>query len=258
MSLVRGTVAPEGGDTETPRAAFALTESGRRDLDPSTWLRPLPPTLWRRLPEQDRDAHERLAHGLAEAVGRAHEAAATARATTADDERALRAALTAGERPPKPKAPAAEQAAEQAKHEAVVAAELVIESGGELVRKFGDDEMSAAIGEAEQAAREVIARMPAQVDALHDALREVSELGGEARWLAQLLERRHQLPWRPTSAPYSQRMAQAGHYAAELAVYVAAELDEQAWRDAPPPEHTPPRGAPAPGTWTSSGIDPTK
>jgi hypothetical protein len=95
MNMIRGTVAPERGDTGT-RAAFRLMESGRRDPDPAAWLKPLPPVLWRPLSEEDRETHERLGRGHAEAAARATELAAKVRETEAADEQALRTALRSG------------------------------------------------------------------------------------------------------------------------------------------------------------------
>ena len=46
-----------------PKAPFKLMESGRLPANPGSWLRPLPPALWRRLPEEAREAHERHAIG---------------------------------------------------------------------------------------------------------------------------------------------------------------------------------------------------
>jgi hypothetical protein len=170
-NLVSGEIAPGGGEQERERAPFKLTESGRRDSDPAAWLRPLPPVLWRRLSEEAREAHERLAHGHAQAVARAQELADKLRETEAADERALRDALRSGARPPKPKRQQAEQQAEQAQREQRVAAQLVIESGGELVRRFSDEQMMEAVAEAERAAREAIARVPTLVDEVLGALR---------------------------------------------------------------------------------------
>ena len=86
MNIVRGTLA-EG--TETPPRPYRLRDSGRRDADPTEWTRPLPPTLWQRLDDEQR------------------ELSVKAREQAAADEARMRQAVSEGSRPPKPKAVAA-------------------------------------------------------------------------------------------------------------------------------------------------------
>ena len=257
MNLVRA-VLSDGGDTDTGTPApFVLTESGRLDVDPAAWAQPLPLSLWERLPKSDREAHERLVRGHADAAARARRLADKARAVADADEQALRAALSDGKAPPKPKREEAAQAAARAAHEAKVAAELLVEHGRGLAPLLDDNTAAETVRDEQQAARAHIAEASAHADACRESLRKAGECGGVARWVATLIERRRQLVWRPVSAPYSPRVAQANQLAQETRVYLDAELGEQQHRDAPPPEHHAPAGAPPSGTWVSSPVDPT-
>ena len=104
MNIVRGSLA-EG--TETPPRPYRLRDSGRRDADPTEWTRPLPPTLWQRLDNEQRERHERAVEAYAEAAAKERELSVKAREQAAADEARMRQAVSEGSRPPKPKAVAA-------------------------------------------------------------------------------------------------------------------------------------------------------
>lgn len=256
--LLRGTLAAEQGPDAPPPRPFGLQGSARRDLDASDVARPVPPLLWQRLDDEQRQAHERAVATYAEANAQAHELAVKARQQAADDEQALRDAIVADLKVPAAKAPALEQQAAEAQRAQEMAGRLVLESGGRLVEALSDADVAAAIAEALEQQAEVIAAIPELVDRLLAELAEAGGLGGQAEWCGRLVETRSQQPWRPASRPASHRLAAAAQHAQEVRVYVAAELSEQAWRDASPPEHVAPAGAPPAGTWVSTGIDPTQ
>jgi hypothetical protein len=255
--LLRGTVAPAGGDTETPPRPFRIRASGRLDPDAAQWTRPLPPLLWQRLEPERRQAHERAVETYAQAAARAHELAGKARQQAVDDEAALREAVALSSTVPKPKAPAAEQAAVEARRAQDMAAALVLESGGELAAGFGADDVAAAIAEAKAEAAEIVAGIPEQVDRLLAELQSAGQLGGEVQWCGRLVERRIQGPWTGSSAPLTRRLAAAREAAETLRAHVLAELEDRDWKAAPV-EHRAPAGAPPADTWVSSGIDPTR
>ena len=94
----------------------------------------------------------------------------------------MREAVAAGEKAPKPKAPALEAAAEEAKRAHEMAGELVLESGGAIAAQFTDEDVKAAIAEAKEQAAELVASIPEMVEILLAELAEAGRLGGEAQW----------------------------------------------------------------------------
>jgi hypothetical protein len=127
MNVIPGLLA-EG--TETRQRPFRIRDSGRLGPDAAQWSRPLPPLLWQRLPDEQRQAHERAVETYAAAAAKARDLSAKARQAAADDEAALRRAVSAGGKPAKPKAPGLEAAAAEAKRAEEMAGQLVLESGG--------------------------------------------------------------------------------------------------------------------------------
>jgi hypothetical protein len=89
----------------------------------------------------------------------------------------------------------------------------VIENGGELARRFDDEQMMDAVREAKEQAGATIATVPQQVDALVASLNEAAAYGGEVRWLGTLVEKRRNGPWSTTTTPLTARLAQAAQHA---------------------------------------------
>jgi hypothetical protein len=256
--LIPGPIAARSADVEAPPPRpFRIRDSGRRDPDPSQWARPLPPVLWRRLDDEQRQTHERAVEAHAEAAARARELTVKARQQASDDEQALRDAVGKGARPPKPKAVAAEQAAAEAVRAAEMAARLAIESGRELAAGFSDEDVRDAMHAAQEQARGIIEVLPEVVDRLLAELTEAAQLGGEARWLGQLVERRIAGPWQPSSAPLTHRLASAAEAARTLQAHLCDELEEHELRSRSV-EHHAPVGALPEGAWVAAGIDPTR
>jgi hypothetical protein len=257
--LLPGNLAPTTADAEAPPPRpFRIRDSGRLDPDPAQWARPLPPLLWQRLDAEQRQAHERAVAAYAEAHGKARELAAKARQAALDDEQALRKAVSEGGKPPKPKAPALEQAAAEAQRAEEMAAVLVLESGRALAERLSDDDLEAVISEAKQQSAAIVATIPELVDRMLEELQEAGRLGAQAAWAGRLRERRIQAPWRPSSQPVSQRLSAAVQHAAELKTYAQAETSEREWKASGPPQHHAPPGAPPAGSWVAGKPDPTR
>ena len=105
--------------------------------------------------------------------------------------------------------------------------------------------------------RGIVAAIPEAVDGLLAELAEAGKLGGEARWLGQLVERRIVGPWRPSGAPLTHRLAAARETAELLRAHVLAELEHEQAK-ATPVKHHAPRSAPPPSGWTAAPVDATR
>jgi translation initiation factor IF-2 len=177
--LLRGETAPtvaEAGPSAPPRA-FRIRDSGRLAPDAAKWARPLSPPLWQRLEDERRQAHERAVEAYAEAA-KARELAVKARQAAVDDEAALRKAVASGSKVPKPRAPAVEDAAAEAKRAAEAAGRLALESGAALAEPLSDDDVKAAIVAPLEQAAEIISTIPELVDRMQERLAEAARLGG--------------------------------------------------------------------------------
>jgi hypothetical protein len=236
--------------TETAQAPvpLRLQPTGRTD-SVDEWRSPLPPSLWQRADEKRRAEHERLVARFEEARAEVVELVGQVEAQKLADEAALRKALAAGRRPPGEKAVdlAAKLAASRRRLETT--ATMLRESGRSLVADLSDADLEAAMEDAEREARLLVEGLPGVAAEIRAVIRRSGELGFERNWIGRLHERRRQIPFRPSGAPASSRLADAAQAAIRLEESIQAEVSEREWRDAGPPQHRPPGGyAPPAGT----------
>jgi hypothetical protein len=193
-----------------------------------------------------RREHEKLLARRAEDEATARELSERYEAEKVEDEQKLREAVAAGRKAPKAKAPATEEALAEARTRLEVAEALVAESGKALVADLTDADLEAALADLDKSSREVIAKLPPRAAALVADMRRCGEMTHEALWIGILQERRVHAPYRPSVAAATSQLRQAEQALMMAQEMIAAHHEEQAWRDAGPPQHHPPSRGYAP------------
>lgn len=143
-------------------ARLRLIPSGRLAPTPRTWSQPLPPSLLGLVAEERRAEHSRLLDTWQAAETQVADLAAKTEKVRAEDERALRAAVGRGKKPPAPKAPAVEAELDAARRTLDTAGQLLSESGRNLLADLTDDDLQLAIRETRRRAQEIVEKLPEQ------------------------------------------------------------------------------------------------
>jgi hypothetical protein len=152
-----------------------------------------------------------------------------------EDEQALRAAASKGCKPPQPKTPDLERRATEAAEQAHRIGHIVIRSGIELVSELDDAAVMDAIADCRTQAAGIVDGLPELVGRVLEDIARMGALRSKAMWMARLVERRRQAPFRGgSSAPPGPRMAMAAEAARRMQ---AAVEDEIAHRGQTEPEH---------------------
>jgi hypothetical protein len=173
-------------------APLQLTTSGRGHL--TAFRDPLPKSLSARAPAEERERHEAVARRHADVAARVRELGVELKRARAADEAAAVDAAASGEPMPEPRAPSLEAELEQTRRELGALEHALPRSANDLLATVAG-EVPAAIAEARERGRAVIAGIDEVLASLEPELAEAAAAFAEVAWLARLLEQRALAPY---------------------------------------------------------------